>query len=339
MQLVPQPLTLSIIIDAAYVHKVGDTILEIARRNPPPETLGGSYFLRGVVRQSAFWLPIIANLPRLAKLAGSPADTPVRIRTFVFDALFSPGATGLAATAGEYRLIQPDELSRAAAERAFVYWFGPTPLFRDPQSQAGRSPAPAITAGTINTPDGDVKYAFSVPLREGLVHCGAAKYDLPGLYLGYLSATGAHEVNQKEVDTMMALCMLLEAQQGHTVVFYGQDTDLVPAVQLASQYGRAFVCSLTHMPQRWRAMQAFAPEIATEELPVLIPAFKSWTTAEREQACMDVADALNVSPGRVKSIDFNAPTVVDSDFLQLLHAYEPQRVSLELRQVPRPSEG
>lgn len=208
-------------------------------------------------------------------------------------------------------------------------------MFSDPKAAAGKGPSPAITNGTLNTPDGSVDYAFSVPLGEGLTHGGAARYDRPGLYLGYLPAGSNGGVNQKEVDTMMALCMLLEAQQGHTVVFYGQDTDLVPAVQLASQYKPAIVCSLENIPQRWRTMQAYAPDILAEQLPVMFPAFRSWTDAEREQACADVSAALRVPRDRVKTIDADLPTIVDAEFLQLLHAYEPARVRVEVGTPPQ----
>jgi hypothetical protein len=183
----------------------------------------------------------------------------------------------------------------------------------------------------VHAPDGDVDYAFSVPLRDGLLHGGAAQYDRPGLYLGYLSAAGGGGVNQKEVDTMMALCMLLEAQQGHTVVFYGQDTDLVPAVQLASQYKPAIVCSLESIPQRWRTMQAYARNIITEQLPVMIPAFRSWTDSEREQVRADVAAELRIPCDRVKLADADLPTIVDAEFVRLLQAYEPERVSVQFR--------
>ena len=335
MQSVPKPAILSIIIDAGCVHKVADKILDVVRRYPPPATIGGSYILRGVVRQTAFWLPIIAAVPRLVRLAGIPSGVPVGIRTFVFDALYSPGATGLAATTGERRLGDTDRLAREAAERSFVYWFGPTPLFSDPKAAAGKGPSLAITNGTLHTPDGNVDYAFSVPLSDGLTHGGAAQYDRPGLYLGYLSAADRGGVNQKEVDTMMALCMLLEAQKGHSVVFYGQDTDLVPAVQLASQYKPAIVCSLEDIPQRWRTMQSYARDLLTEQLPVMFPAFRSWSDAEREQACADVAEALRIPRNRVKTIDADLPTIVDAEFLRLLHAYEPARVRVEVGTPPQ----
>ena len=52
-----------------------------------PATISGSYFLRGMVRKAAFWLPVIAALPTIAKRLNPDIEVPIDIRTFVFDAI------------------------------------------------------------------------------------------------------------------------------------------------------------------------------------------------------------------------------------------------------------
>ena len=340
MKLVPKPPTLSVIIDAGYIHKVGDQILDIVRRNAPPTTIGGSYYLRGMVRKAAFWLPVIAGLPTIARRVNPGSEAPINVRTFLFDALYSPGATGLTTTAGDHKLQETDGMARAAAERAFVYWFAPKPLFNDPTEAAGKGPSIPMTSGTLHTDDGDVDYSFCVPMNERLIHIGATDYDRPGLYLGYLSADDRDKrgVTQKEVDTMMALCMLLEAQRGHTVVFVGQDTDLIPAAQLASQYQRIFVSPLTNTPMRWRQMQKLAPDISIHPLPVMLPVFNSWSRDAQDRARQLTSDELGVSCDRVKLIEFQTPSIVDADLVRMLQAWEPQRIKLRERQLLPPAD-
>ena len=329
MHAVPKTPIISVVIDAACVHKVADRVLAVVRNYAPPDTLGGSYMLRGMVRQSVFWLPIIAAMPGLIRRLGIPAEQLVGVRTFVFDALYSPGASGLVATAGEHKLNDPERLAREAAERSFVYWMVPTPLFGVPDNGKDGTVEPGLGSGTLHTPEGDVDFSFSVPLRDQHIHAGAANYDRPGLYLGYLSADDRSGLTQKQVDTMMALCMLLESQQGNSVVFYGQDTDLIPALQLAARHRPAAVCALERVPLRWHKMQMYEPKLLTEELPVTVPVFRSWTDAEREQAVTAVAQELCIPRDRVKAIDFKTPTVADVDFVKMWREYEPERVQIQ----------
>jgi uncharacterized LabA/DUF88 family protein len=116
--------------------------------------------------------------------------------------------------------------------------------------------------------------AFANVLREGhaqeLILAGKALDLVVAAVPRYLPADDREKrgVTQKEVDTMMALCMLLEAQKGHTEVYVGQDTDLLPAAQLASKYQRVFVSPLTNVPMRWRQVQKLAPDISMHPLPV-----------------------------------------------------------------------
>lgn len=49
------------VIDAGYVHKVADRVLDVISEFPPPDTLGGQYMLRGYVRQIVSWFSLIAR--------------------------------------------------------------------------------------------------------------------------------------------------------------------------------------------------------------------------------------------------------------------------------------
>lgn len=85
--------------------------------------------------------------------------------------------------------------------------------------------------------------------------------DKPGIYLGYLTGDCEtdRKVQQKTVDTMIAVCGAIKAQGGRNIALYSADADFIPMANYVLSLGRAF--TLFHMSQiskKWDHLRGMA---------------------------------------------------------------------------------
>jgi len=318
--------TLSIIVDAAYVERQCFEVLKVIE-DLSPKHLAFETHLIGAMRHSVmFWGPLLSVLPSI-----HPSGVDISFRTFVFDGAYVDSKIDALQPSGDVpSSSRSTMLSRSARRQSYLYSV-PRLLFDD--AVIGNPPGTATTIGvsTISGPG----WSFSVELASpglSVIHTSQDPITNPGLYLGHLSISDNGKITQKTVDAMASLCIAGEAQHGHDIVLYGEDTDFIPAAVAATGLGRSFnLCCLGGEPKHWQSAKSRHRRInfMTPRLPV--PVLDVWSEDKRAEACARVREAFNLGPLLVYPYVFSLPPT-DVELLRKIDALAPAPSRIVVRQ-------
>lgn len=313
---------LSIVIDAAHVEtivsRIVDAIDEGSSSGERSHDALDTYLVGSLRRSIVFWLPLMTALPSISD------DEVFSVRTFLFDAAYARSSFEMHSPSGDVDHGGRPTMLKKAVRRASAYGFVPKDLF--PSDILGSPPGTARVFTTLElaTPFGDMSIDFLFP-GLSVVRSALDVPERPGLYWGHLSIDriGPKKIGQKTVDTMATICMLLEAQQHHTVILYGEDADFIPAASYASTHGQSFhVCAFRAPSKHWKIAERSQQRLVFHPLRVPVPVPSNWTQAQVDAAVERVEQALRRSPGSAYAIRMGIPPM-DVDMLNDLQRWDP----------------